>query len=296
MNNIYDILSLMLLTSSIVLITNKRALSYIRTFQVQSIIIIVGALIMSANNHHIDLLIVSAIMLFLKVIYIPRYLRSTHNKVNHEIHKDFYLNIPILSFIACLLVAIVYLTISGIPLISAKDITTPLTCNLSIIFIGLLFMISRKDAIGQIIGFLVIENGLFSTALFTTHGMPLIIDLGIFIDLLTAIIIMSMILYYEKRQDRKDGLIFKITALSFLFVPLGFIAQLIARIGMYLQVSMIATYPLMIRTINNRIVRAGTLFIIMFFTIYDFFSFFNSEIWRDSFIEYHTIFESFIWR
>ena len=104
------------------------------------------------------------------------------------------------------------------------------------------------------------------------------------------------ILYYEKRQDRKDGLIFKITALSFLFVPLGFIAQLIARIGMYLQVSMIATYPLMIRTINNRIVRAGTLFIIMFFTIYDFFSFFNSEIWRDSFIEYHTIFESFIWR
>ena len=110
------------------------------------------------------------------------------------------------------------------------------------------------------------------------------------------IIIMSMILYYEKRQDRKDGLIFKITALSFLFVPLGFIAQLIARIGMYLQVSMIATYPLMIRTINNRIVRAGTLFVIMFFTIYDFFSFFNSEIWRDSFIEYHTIFESFIWR
>lgn len=195
MNNIYDILSLMLLTSSIVLITNKRALSYIRTFQVQSIIIIVGALSMSANNHHIDLLIVSAIMLFLKVIYIPRYLRSTHNKVNHEIHKDFYLNIPILSFIACLLVAIVYLTISGIPLISAKDITTPLTCNLSIIFIGLLFMISRKDAIGQIIGFLVIENGLFSTALFTTHGMPLIIDLGIFIDLLTAIIIMSMIVF-----------------------------------------------------------------------------------------------------
>ena len=50
------------------------------------------------------------------------------------------------------------------------------------------------------------------------------------------------------------------------------------------------------RQINNRIVRAGTLFIIMFFTIYDFFSFFNSEIWRDSFIEYHTIFESFIWR
>lgn len=195
MNDIYDIISLMLLTCSIVLITNKRALSYIRTFQIQSIIIIIGALIMASHNHHIDLLIVSAIMLFLKVIYIPRYLRNTHHKVNHEIQKDFYLNIPILSFLACILIAIVYLTISQISLIAEKDIITPLTCNLSIIFIGLLFMISRKDAIGQIIGFLVIENGLFSTALFTTHGMPLIIDLGIFIDLLTAIIIMSMIVF-----------------------------------------------------------------------------------------------------
>lgn len=195
MNNIYDIISLMLLTTGIILITNKRALSYIRTFQVQSIIIIIGALFMVAHNHHIDLLIVSTIMLFLKVIYIPRYLRNTHHKVTHEIHKDFYLNIPILSFISCILIAIVYLTVSQIPLIAAKGIITPLTCNLAIIFIGLLFMITRKDAIGQIIGFLVIENGLFSTALFTTHGMPLIIDLGIFIDLLTAIIIMSMILF-----------------------------------------------------------------------------------------------------
>lgn len=195
MNNIYDIISLILLTTSIVLMTNKRALSYIRTFQVQSLIIVIGALIMASRNHHIDLLIVSAIMLFLKVIYIPRYLRRTHHKVTHTIHKDFYLNIPILSFMTCLLVAFAYLTIYHIPLISARDITTPLTCNLSIVLIGLLFMITRKDAIGQIIGFLVIENGLFSTALFSTHGMPLIIDLGIFIDLLTAIIIMTMIVF-----------------------------------------------------------------------------------------------------
>jgi hydrogenase-4 component E len=41
-------------------------------------------------------------------------------------------------------------------------------------------MISRKKAIGQIIGFLVIENGLFVTAMFLTSGMPFIVDIGIF--------------------------------------------------------------------------------------------------------------------
>ena len=195
MNNIYDIFSLILLLTSIVLIANKRSLSYIRTFQMQSLVIVVGALVMAAENYHWELLIVCALMLFLKVIYIPKYLRRTYNKVTHEIHKDFYLNIPILSFIACILVVVVYLSIYQIPLISAKGVVTALSCNLSIVLIGLLFMISRKDALGHIIGFLVIENGLFSTALFTTRGMPLIVDLGIFIDLLTAIIIMSMIVF-----------------------------------------------------------------------------------------------------
>ena len=195
MNNIYDIFSLILLLTSIVLIANKRSLSYIRTFQMQSLVIVIGALIMAAENYHWELLIVCALMLFLKVIYIPKYLRRTYNKVTHEIHKDFYLNIPILSFIACILVVVVYLSIYQIPLISEKGVVTALSCNLAIVLIGLLFMISRKDALGHIIGFLVIENGLFSTALFTTRGMPLIVDLGIFIDLLTAIIIMSMIVF-----------------------------------------------------------------------------------------------------
>ena len=195
MNNIYDIFSLILLLTSIVLIASKRSLSYIRTFQMQSLVIVVGALVMAAENYHWELLIVCALMLFLKVIYIPKYLRRTYNKVTHEIHKDFYLNIPILSFIACILVVVVYLSIYQIPLISEKGVVTALSCNLAIVLIGLLFMISRKDALGHIIGFLVIENGLFSTALFTTRGMPLIVDLGIFIDLLTAIIIMSMIVF-----------------------------------------------------------------------------------------------------
>lgn len=195
MNSIYDMFSMIILLSGIVLIANKRSLSYIRTFQVQSLVITIGALIMAAETQHLELLIVGCLMLFLKVIYIPKYLRRTYNKVTHEIHKDFYLNIPILSFIACLLVVICYISIYQIPLISAKDVVTPLSCNLAIVLIGLLFMISRKDALGHIIGFLVIENGLFSTALFTTRGMPLIVDLGIFIDLLTAIIIMSMIIF-----------------------------------------------------------------------------------------------------
>ena len=56
-------------------------------------------------------------------------------------------------------------------------------------------MITRKHAIDQIIGFLTIENGLFVTALFATHGMPFIIDLGIFVDLLTGVLVMGLMAF-----------------------------------------------------------------------------------------------------
>ena len=67
--------------------------------------------------------------------------------------------------------------------------------SISLILIGLFFMISRKKAIGQIIGFLEIENGLFITAMFSTQGMPFIVDMGIFIDLLTAVLIMGIMVF-----------------------------------------------------------------------------------------------------
>jgi len=195
MTNLYNLISLILLATSIALISNKRTLSYIKTFQIQSFVIIIGALIMAYYNHHIELLLVSLIMFLLKVVYIPRYLRKTRAQVSHHISKDFYLNIPILLFLSFLLIGLAYFGISDIALISESGNITSLTCNISLILIGLLFMVTRKKAIAQIIGFLSIENGLFSTALFTTHGMPFIIDLGIFIDLLTAVIIMSLIVF-----------------------------------------------------------------------------------------------------
>ncbi len=67
--------------------------------------------------------------------------------------------------------------------------------SISVILIGLFFMISRKMALGQIIGFLEIENGLFITAMFATEGMPLIVDMGIFIDLITAVLVMGVMVF-----------------------------------------------------------------------------------------------------
>jgi len=196
MDSYLDILSVLILLSSIVLVSHKRIKSYIKTFRIQSALIALTAGIMGWNSlmeeGSFDILVVCVIIILLKVILIPRLLHKTYHNIEYKVEKDFFLNIPLLIIICCGLVVFVYFSVSNISGLNEDHINLQVVNSFSVILIGLFFMISRKWALGQMIGFLVIENGIFVTAMFSTHGMPFIVDIGIFIDMITAILIMGV--------------------------------------------------------------------------------------------------------
>lgn len=206
MDSYFDILSVLILLSSIILVSHKRIKSYIKTFRIQSALIALTAGIMGWNSlmeeGSFDILVVCVIIVLLKVIFIPRLLHKTYGSVEYKVEKDFFLNIPLLILICCGLVVFVYFTVSNISGLNEDHINLQVVNSFSVILIGLFFMISRKWALGQMIGFLVIENGIFVTAMFSTHGMPFIVDIGIFIDMITAILIMGvMVMQINKQFD-----------------------------------------------------------------------------------------------
>ena len=199
MSDIFDTLSVLILLSSFVLMANKRIKSYIRTFRFQSALIALGAGIMGVKSlteeGRFDILIVCVVIVLLKVIYIPNLLTKVYANIEYRVQKDFMLNIPILVLICCGLVVFTYFSISSIEGINEGLINMKVVNSISVILIGLFFMISRKKAIGQIIGFLELENGLYITAMFVTNGMPFIVDMGIFVDMLSAVMIMGIMVF-----------------------------------------------------------------------------------------------------
>jgi hydrogenase-4 component E len=199
MSNYLDALSSLILLSSFILMANKRIKSYIKTFRIQSTMIALVAGIMGINSlyeeGHFDILVVCAVIIAIKVIYIPHLLNKTYANVEYKVEKDFFLNIPILILGCCFIVVFSYFSISTTNGINLGIINMRVVNSISLILIGLFFMISRKKAIGQIVGFLVIENGIFITAMFATQGMPFIVDMGIFIDLLSAVMIMGIMVF-----------------------------------------------------------------------------------------------------
>ena len=194
-----DIISLLVLLSSFVLVANKRVSSYIRTFRLQSLLIAATAVVMGISGFNssgsVHFFVLCLIILALKVFYIPRLLEKTFSRVEYIVQKDFFLNIPMHVLVSCALVVFTYFALSKVDVVNDGRYFSCIVNSVSVVFIGLFFMIVRRKAIGQIVGFLVVENGLFITAVFATHGMPLVVDLGIFIDLITAVLIMGILVF-----------------------------------------------------------------------------------------------------
>jgi hydrogenase-4 component E len=63
-----------------------------------------------------------------------------------------------------------------------------------------MMMITRAKAVPQVIGFLALENGLFFAATSATYGMPMVVELGIALDVLVGMVILGVFLFQIREQ------------------------------------------------------------------------------------------------
>jgi hydrogenase-4 component E len=88
----------------------------------------------------------------------------------------------------------------GRPILEAQrsgglSVSRVLPVSIAVMMIGLFIMIARKQAVSQMIGLLTMENGLFLSGLAITYGMPLIVEVGIFFDIVVAVLILGVFVF-----------------------------------------------------------------------------------------------------
>lgn len=83
------------------------------------------------------------------------------------------------------------------PLVSAALVPRPLllTVALDLVLLGLLVMIRRRLLLAQVVGIVVIENGLYAAGLAVSGGLPLVLDWGVLIDLLLALFVLGWLFH-----------------------------------------------------------------------------------------------------
>jgi len=183
------------LLCAFVLLARRGVPAHVNAFAWQSTVLAGVTAVVAHYGGRPDLFAVAAILLAIKGVAIPWLLRRMEERFHAEREMQPYVNTATSLVIAGLLVVLGY-TISR-PLVALSHLPTragmPLAMGL--VLVSLFVLVSRKKAITQVIGFLMLENGLALLAVLGTYGVPLIVELGVFLDALLGFLVMQIFVY-----------------------------------------------------------------------------------------------------
>lgn len=148
-----------------------------------------------------ELYIVVIGIIAIKVLTVPYFLSWLANKIEARSDPGAFLPIPLTMHVSILLFGLSHFLALGLPVLKGiGSAAADATGAISLLLTGMLFMLTRRFALGQIIGFLTLENGIFLFAVTQTKGMPFIIEMGILLDVLVAVMIGGLFVFHIKRS------------------------------------------------------------------------------------------------
>lgn len=187
-----------ILVSSFAIAISRRITSLVNSFILQSLFLFFMVVFTAYKNNNIELYIIAVLILLLKVISIPYFLRRIVKKMMIDENLGLFIT-PVLSIFAVILFAYFsyYLSVKIIGIKNIPDAVS-LAVSLMVILTGLFIMVFRMKAIAQVVGLLVVENGLFLVAVTLCGHMPFFVEIAIFFDVFVCVIILGIFVYKIK--------------------------------------------------------------------------------------------------
>ncbi|MHB9095969.1 MAG: NADH-quinone oxidoreductase subunit K [Eubacteriales bacterium] len=187
------------LASLFMVVGGRRLDTAIKVVVGQAVLLAGVAAILAWATGVNEIYIAVLLTLVVKAGVIPYILKKVVGRVGACREVKSYVNIK-MSFVICAGLVIIAYSVTGKIIGSGSDfVSTALPAAISMMLIGLFVMITRKLAVMQIIGLIIMENGIFLAGVGTTNGMPLVVELGIFLDILIGVLIMGVLAFRINR-------------------------------------------------------------------------------------------------
>ena len=190
-----NILTVILLFTAF-LITRVSSLRLaIQILVVQSIAVAVACVWSGLESEMMHTYVAALLTVMIKAGMIPYALFRVVARLRNETENKPILSPNQTSLVAALLLAVAYgLVEQALPGLGRDALSGALAGFL----IGLLIMITRRQAVLQIVGLIMMENGIYLLGLSMTRGLPLIIEFGVFFDVMVAVIVLGILTFRLK--------------------------------------------------------------------------------------------------
>ncbi len=197
---IVNLLAAFLLLVAFAMLSQRRVLSLVRLLAWQGAALAASTALVAHTTGQTHLYVSAAITIGLKVILIPLVLHRAIDRLDVRWDVEPLINIPTTMLAGIALVIFAFALATPISQMASTITRSTLGIALASVLLSFLMMIVRRKAIPQVIGFLAMENGLLFAATSATYGMPLVVELGVALDVLVATFLFGIFFFHIREQ------------------------------------------------------------------------------------------------
>ena len=195
-----NLFAAVLLLLSFAMLTQRRVFTLIDYFALQGLVLATSTAVVAWGTHQPHLYWSAGLTFVLKLFVLPWLLYRLIRRLDVRWDVEGLINVPTTMLIGIVLVVFSFNLAAPISQLASTVTRATLGIAMASVMLSFLMMITRRKAIPQVVGFLSMENGLFFAATSATYGMPMVVELGIALDVLVGTLILGVFFFQIREQ------------------------------------------------------------------------------------------------
>ncbi len=181
------------LLAAVLVLWRRELTAIVRLFALQGLALAAIAALLGVYEHRFELLAVAAGIGALRAGVLPYLMRRVLAAGGETRETEPLVNVAASLLTAAALTLLAYAASGPLVQLAPSPATRALPVGLAVILIGFFTLVTRRRALAQAVGFLLLDNGITAVAFLATSGVPLIVELGVSFDVLLAVLVLQIL-------------------------------------------------------------------------------------------------------
>ena len=199
-----NVCAALLLLLAFAMLSQRRIVTLVNLLALQGAVLCLATLLLAWRTGGSHLYISALLTLALKVAFLPWLLRRLIRRLEVYWDTEPMTSMGTTMLLGLLIVIFAFGLAQPISALASTSTKNSIGVAVAVILLAFLTMITRKKAMSQIVGFLSMENGLFFAAMSATYGMPMVVEFGVALDVLVAMLVLGV--FFFQIRERFESL------------------------------------------------------------------------------------------
>lgn len=182
-----------LLLSSVLVLWRRDLSAILRLLVIQGALLAALAGLLAVQRESFELAAVAAGIVVLKAVLIPAVLHRVLRDSGEARETEPLINVAASVLAAALLTLLAYAVSRPLVAVAPSAETQAVPVGLAMVLLGFLVLVTRRRALSQIVGFLLLDNGIATTAFLITGGVPGMVELAVSLDVLLVMLVLQIL-------------------------------------------------------------------------------------------------------